>query len=107
MGLVKHGFNVEVLNFGVPAFGMDQAYQRWERDGIAFAPHIVIFGLHAENAMRNENLIRALWRPNTGFPFTKPRYIFVGENLKLINLSMVANHIHRHIISPLTNQRLS
>src|SRR5262249_17103405 len=32
--------DLEVLNFGVPAFGTDQALLRYRRDGIGFSPQI-------------------------------------------------------------------
>ena len=36
------GIRAEVLNFGVGAYGMDQAYLRWREQGKNFAPDIVI-----------------------------------------------------------------
>ncbi len=35
--------NLEVLNFGVSGYGVNQAYLRYLDDGIHFCPHIVIF----------------------------------------------------------------
>jgi len=80
------GRPTEVVNFGVSAYGMDQAFQRWRHLGKAFAPQIVLFGFQAENVNRNVNLLRGFYVFHTGIPFSKPRFI-LGESgrLKVIN----------------------
>lgn len=74
--LEADGRRVEVLNFGVPGYGTDQAYLRWLEEGSGYAPHIVIFGLQLENMHRNANLVRPLYIPTVDLPFSKPRFIF-------------------------------
>jgi hypothetical protein len=76
---------VEVLNFGVPGYGMDQAFLRWREEGRPFAPHIVVFGLQVENAGRNLNLLRVLY-DSADLPFAKPRFVESGGGLDLINV---------------------
>ena len=78
------GVRAEVLNFGVGAYGMGQAYLRWQMLGKSFAPDIVIFGLQPENLARNVNVFRQLMHPS-GPPFSKPRYYLSGQALELIN----------------------
>jgi len=82
--LTKAGIRAEVLNFGVSAYGMDQAYLRWQRLGKAFAPDIVIFGLQPENLKRNVNVFRQLLNP-PGMPFSKPRFALIDHELTLLN----------------------
>jgi hypothetical protein len=83
--LTKQGRKVEVLNFGVDGYGMDQAYLRWQNLGVNFAPQLVIFGLQMENSNRNVNLLRPLYRQSSGIPFSKPRFILQNNQLTLIN----------------------
>ena len=83
-GLNDAGIRAEVLNFGVSAYGMDQAYLRWQRLGRAFAPDIVIFGLQPENLKRNVNVFRQFLNP-PGMPFSKPRYALINDELTLLN----------------------
>lgn len=82
--LRRSGINAEVLNFGFSAYGTDQAYLRWSRDGKQLHPHIVILGLQLENINRNGNLIRPLYVPER-LPRSKPRFISENGALKLIN----------------------
>jgi lysophospholipase L1-like esterase len=83
--LDQQGLNVEVLNFGVPGYGMDQAFLRWQHVGRQFSPDIVVFGFQAENIYRNLNTIRPIHFYNTGVPFSKPRFVLDGEELRLVN----------------------
>ena len=56
--LNEAGIGAEVLNFGVSAYGIDQAFLRWKKDGQRYTPDLVIYGFQAENAKRNLNLFR-------------------------------------------------
>ena len=77
---------VEIVNFGVSAYGMDQAFQRWRYLGKRFRPKIVLFGFQAENVARNVNLLRGFYVRYTGIPFSKPRFILDDRGrLKAIN----------------------
>jgi len=83
--LRQHGIPAEVINFGVSAYGMDQAFLRWQQLGQQYQPQIVIFGFQAENINRNVNMLRGYYMARTGIPFSKPRYILEGDRLRLIN----------------------
>lgn len=83
--LREAGIKAEVINFGVPGYGMDQAYLRWQKLGYKFSPDIVIFGLQMENTLRNTNIIRPLINNGTGYPFSKPRFILDEGKLRLLN----------------------
>lgn len=80
------GVKAEVLDFGVCAYGMDQAFLRWKKIGYKFSPDIVILGFVPENIARNVNLIRSIYFSATGIPFSKPRFILDRGKLKLINV---------------------
>jgi hypothetical protein len=83
--LREQGIDAEVLNFGVPGYGMDQAYLRWQILGQEYAPDIVLFGFQPEDVGRNVNLFRMLLYPETGIPLSKPRYILEDGSLTLVN----------------------
>ncbi len=83
--LRAEGLDVEVLNFGVAGFGMDQAWLRWRLVGAEYHPDIVVFGFCAANARDNVNLFRALQNADSGIPFSKPRFVLNGGRLTLIN----------------------
>jgi hypothetical protein len=76
---------VEVLNFGVPGYGMDQAFLRWQHEGRGASPDVVVFGLQIENAGRNLNLLRVLY-DSADLPFAKPRFVEVGDRLDVVNV---------------------
>ncbi len=83
--LEASGVAAEVLNFGVPGYGTDQAYLRWNQTGAAYAPDLVIFGLQLENMHRNVNLVRPLYIPVVDLPFSKPRFVERQGQWRLIN----------------------
>ena len=76
------GRKTEVVNFGVSAYGMDQAFLRWRHLGRKFSPRIVIFGFQAENVNRNVNLLRGFYVMHTGIPFSKPRFVLDGSSAR-------------------------
>lgn len=80
------GKRVEVLNFGVGGYGMDQAYLRYLNNGVKYKPDVVIFGFSIENVFRNINLFRFFYKKgSSGVPFSKPRFILKEDKLVLIN----------------------
>lgn len=79
--------NVQVLNFAVSGYGMDQVLLRWEKVKNNYDPDIVVFGIQFENVKRNINIIRSLYSPVTQIPFTKPRFIIKKNKLILIDNS--------------------
>ena len=83
--LEASGTTVEVLNFGVPGYGTDQAYLRWNQSGAEYMPNVVVFGLQLENMHRNVNLFRPFYIPVVDLPFSKPRFIDRQGRWELIN----------------------
>lgn len=82
----RAGVAVEVLNFGVSGYGMDQAYLRWKYQAAKYHPDIVLFGFVAPNARENVNTIRLLQDSSSGIPFAKPRFAKTHDDLALVNL---------------------
>jgi lysophospholipase L1-like esterase len=83
--LARMGIQADVINLGVPGYGMDQAFLRWKTFGVTFAPDFVIFGFQPENVKRNLNLFRKLYYKPSGMPFAKPRFVLSGNRLHAIN----------------------
>jgi len=82
---LDNNIHVEVLNFGVSGYGMDQVYLRWENVKDKYKPDIVIFGAQFENVKRNINIIRPLYSSVTEIPFTKPRFIIKNNKFTMID----------------------
>ncbi len=95
------GVDVEVLNFGVSAYGMDQAYLRWKLQAAKYHADIVLFGFVAPNAGENVNMIRLLQDSSSGIPFLKPRFAKTHDDLALINLPTPKPEEIPHLLSHL------
>lgn len=80
--------HIEALNFGVDAYGLDQAYLRYLKLGKKYQPDIVIIGFMPENLKRNVNTFRPFYFSSTNFPFAKPRFIVKDKALSLITIPM-------------------
>jgi len=83
--LRDQGLDVEVMNFGVGGYGTDQAFLRWKYEGSQYSPQLVLLGFRVENVFRNLNVVRSIYRPGSGIPFSKPRFVLEGETLELVN----------------------
>ena len=84
----SYNSTIEVLNFGVGGYGLDQAYLRYLEDGRQYKPHIVLIGFMTGNIFRNINTYRPFFFPKTGVPLTKPRYVVSEGELTLITNPM-------------------
>lgn len=93
--LQKNGHKVELLNFGVGGYGMDQAYLRYLKDGKQFDIDHVVFGLQLENIRRNLNVFRPNYYPSSRIKLSKPRFTLNEEDLQLINSPV--NSLHANI----------
>jgi hypothetical protein len=83
--LGQRGVRAEVLNFGVPGYGIDQAYLRYRQQAGRFRPALVVLGLQLENVARDANVVRALYHPGTQIPFSKPRFVLDAGGLRAVN----------------------
>jgi hypothetical protein len=78
--------DVEVLNFGVPAYATDQAFLRFRRDGRRFAAHVHILGIWPEDLVRNLSVVRFYLAPGGNLSSSKPRFVLgPGGALVLVN----------------------
>lgn len=73
--LARLDVGLEVENFGVPAYGLDQAFLRYRREGRPTHLQVVVIGFMSENIFRNVSVFRPFYRPPSQLPFAKPRYL--------------------------------
>ena len=64
---------VELLNYGVGGYGMDQAYLRYLRQGTELSPDFVLMGFTPVNLGRLVNVYRR-FLSSSEFPLVKPRF---------------------------------
>jgi len=79
------GPDVQVLNFGVEAYGIDQAYLRYVRDVRPWRPKVVILGIIDHDLLRSMAVYFFLSFPGWDYPFAKPRFASNGGDLRLLN----------------------
>jgi len=79
--------SIEVLNYGVPAYGLDQAYLRYLAVGAEYHPHIVLIGyMSREPRPQRQRLYRGFYsRAYRDAIFTKPRFKIENGSLTLVN----------------------
>ena len=82
--LARVNDRLEVLNFGVGGFGLDQAYLRYRQDGVAYQPHIILIGFMSENILRSLSVFRPFYVGGTSLPLSKPRFAIEDGRLTLI-----------------------
>lgn len=80
----KGSNNLEVVNFGVPGFGLDQAFLKFQKKQPLLEADYVFIGFMPENIHRIMNVFRPFYNPGTNLPLTKPRFILDNNQLKLI-----------------------
>ncbi len=91
---------LEVLNYGVGAYGLDQAYLRYRQVGTDYHPHIVFIGYMSENIARSVNVFRAFYtRAYRNVIFTKPRFAVVDGKLDLLNNPLSSMEDYQRFLS--------
>jgi hypothetical protein len=75
---------IEVLNFGVSGYGIDQAYLRYLRDGRRHRPHVVILGFMTDDFARAVSSYRLFQLHDSRIPFAKPRFVVENGALRLL-----------------------
>lgn len=65
---------VEVLNYGVGGYGLDQAFLRYLRDGEKYHPQLVVIGFVPDDLGRVVNVYRRFMASNE-WPLIKPRFV--------------------------------
>lgn len=84
------GSHVQVLNFGVPAYGLDQSYLRYLRDIRDWHPDIVILTLISHDLVRSGLVYYLIGFQGGRVPGAKPKFALVGEELGPLNLPLPA-----------------
>jgi hypothetical protein len=82
--------NAEVLNFGVPGYGVDQAYLRYEEQVRTFSPDVVVFSFISHDLLRSMTVYPFLSFPDWDLPFSKPRFVLRNGGLALLNVPALA-----------------
>ena len=75
---------VEVLNFGVAGYGLDQAFLRYQEEGAPFHPHVVLICYMTENLARHVNVFPAFYMHVQTMPVSKPRFVVERGALRLL-----------------------
>ncbi len=74
-----HALGANVINFGVPGYGTDQAFLKYEINSAGMKTPIVTLGILPDDINRMVNIFRTFYSPDDRVALTKPRYI-VGKN---------------------------
>lgn len=82
-GMLRNG--VQILNFGVPGYGVDQAYLRYEKDARRWKPKIAIFGLFPQDFLRTMTVYPFIANPRWEMPFSKPRFMVSDGKGEILN----------------------
>lgn len=77
---------LEVWNFGVNAWGTDQALLRFRELAPDLGADVILMGFLTENVCRNVNRFRQVYQPRDALALAKPRFILSGEDLVLVPL---------------------
>lgn len=90
---------VDVANYGVPAYGLDQAFLRYLKERRAARPQVVIIGYLSENICRNVSVFRPFYNPGTNIPLAKPRYLLGGGGLRLLRNPLPNPESYRRLLA--------
>jgi len=90
---------VDVANYGVPAYGLDQTFLRYLKERGAARPQVVVIGYLSENICRDVSVFRPFYNPNTVFPLAKPRYLLDGRGLRLLPNPLPAPESYRRLLA--------
>ncbi len=82
------GQDTQVLNFGVPGYGVDQAYLRYLKDVRAWHPDITILGVISHDLLRTTMVYYAVGFSGAVVPGAKPRFILRDGHPVLLNVPL-------------------
>jgi len=80
----------QVLNFGVPGYGVGQMYLRYKKDVSLFHPNVVIVGFTDGASYRALGVYGFLTFAPSYVPGPIPRYVLEDGGLKLINVPLIS-----------------
>lgn len=97
--LARLDAGIDVANYGVPGYGLDQAFLRYLNEGRAERPRIVIIGYLSENICRSVSVFRPFYSPYTAFPLAKPRYVVEAGDLRLVRNPLPTAESYRRLLA--------
>ena len=77
---------LQVLNFGVGGYGVDQAYLRFKKEVLPWKPDVVILGFPLADLHRSMTVYPFIDWPEWDMPFSKPRLIRDKGALRTLNV---------------------
>jgi hypothetical protein len=89
---------IEVLNYGVGGYGVDQAYLRYKQEGSNFSPQMVLIGFVPDDLRRVVNVYRRFISDNE-VPLFKPRFVLNGTDIQLIQCPVRSAADYDYLIS--------
>ncbi len=79
----KNDPSLEVINFGVGGYALDQAYLRYKEHGSRYTADVVFIGFMSENIFRMVNTFRPFYIEDSALPLAKPRFT-LNSSLKML-----------------------
>ena len=83
------GGRIEVFNFGVGGYSIDQAYLRVKKDVLAWQPDVVILGFPLADLYRTLTFYPFVRSAHWRIPFSKPRIVTDGNALRILNVPTI------------------
>lgn len=83
------GGGVQVLNFGVPGYGVDQAYLRFREHALAWKPDVAILAFPRSDLYRTIAVYPFINWPEWDMPFSKPRLVRSKDALVALNVPTI------------------
>jgi len=88
---------LEVLNYGVGGYGLDQALLRFESEGMALHPDIVLIGFTPDDLRRVVNVYRR-FISSRELPLAKPRFVLSGDSLAHVANPLPRREDYRNLL---------
>ena len=90
---------LEVLNYGVGGYGLDQAYLRYRREGRSLRPEVVLVGFTPDDLRRVVNVYRRFVSTQE-WPLAKPRYLLHDDqSLELLPNPLSSTAAYQRLLS--------
>lgn len=101
------GNDLEILNYGVGGYGLDQAYLRFVREGMTLRPSVVLIGFTPDDLRRIVNVYRR-FISTLELPLAKPRFLLgPRQSLTLVPNPLAGPDAYRRLLEhPLTVREL-
>ena len=91
--------DVAVSNFGVPGYGPDQAYLRWEAEGAGEGPATVVIALLSVDLPRTLTRFHPYLNPEGALPMGKPRFTLDSGGLTLLPNPLPSLHAYSDLLA--------